>query len=111
MNSNGAYGTALQLTGTISQRKRTCRFKRQCFSEILAVANQLSSADAMSFNGNDPIGLFKNGVLIDIFGNFGGTNEFENDDITEENQRLSILPLRLIWLENGMPMTLITSQI
>ena len=24
------------------------------------------------------MGLFKNGVLIDIFGNFGGTNNFEN---------------------------------
>ena len=78
VNSNGAYGTALQLTGTLTNGNVHVISRGNASAGILAVADQLSSADAMSFNGDDPVGLFKNGVLIDIFGNFGGTNDFEN---------------------------------
>ena len=76
VNSNGAYGAALQLTGTLTNGNVHVISRGNASEGILAVADQLSSADAMSFNGNDPVGLFKNGVLIDIFGNFGGTNNF-----------------------------------
>ena len=69
---------ALQLTGTLATGNVHVISRGNASAEILAVADQLSSADAMSFNGDDPVGLFKNGVLIDIFGNFGGTNNFEN---------------------------------
>jgi Secretion system C-terminal sorting domain len=35
----------------------------------------------MAFNGNDAVGLFKNGVLIDIIGTFnGGTANFAADE-------------------------------
>ena len=78
VNSNGAFGVALQLTGSIANGNVHVVSRGNASQEILAVADQLSSGDAMSFNGDDPVGLFKNGVLIDIFGNFGGTNEFEN---------------------------------
>ncbi|MDA9970539.1 endonuclease [Flavobacteriaceae bacterium] len=78
VNSNGAYGAALQLTGTLTNGNVHVISRGNASAGILAVADQLSSADAMSFNGDDPVGLFKNGVLIDIFGNFGGTNDFEN---------------------------------
>ena len=33
-------------------------------------------ASPMNFNGNDPIGLFKDGVLIDIVGTFGNSGNF-----------------------------------
>ena len=78
VNSNGAYGAALQLTGSIPDGNVHVISRGNASAEILAVADQLSSADAMSFNGDDPVGLFKNGELIDIFGNFGGTNDFSN---------------------------------
>jgi len=32
----------------------------------------LTTSDVMAFNGDDPIGLFKSGVLIDIVGTLGG---------------------------------------
>lgn len=36
--------------------------------------------NAMMFNGNDPVGLFKNGELVDIFGVFnGGSDDFAKD--------------------------------
>jgi hypothetical protein len=35
----------------------------------------------MAFNGNDAVGLFKNGILIDIIGTFnGGTANFSIDE-------------------------------
>ncbi|SFZ92535.1 Por secretion system C-terminal sorting domain-containing protein [Flaviramulus basaltis] len=36
----------------------------------------------INFNGNDPIGLFKNGVLIDIIGTFGNGNSNFAADVT-----------------------------
>ena len=66
------------MTGTLTNGNVHVISRGNASEGILAVADQLSSADAMSFNGDDPVGLFKNGVLIDIFGNFGGTNNFEN---------------------------------
>ena len=78
VNSNGAYGAALQLTGTLANGNVHVISRGNASAAIIALADQLSSGDAMSFNGNDPVGLFKNGTLIDIFGNFGGTNEFED---------------------------------
>ena len=37
----------------------------------------------MNFNGNDPIGLFKDGVLVDMLGVKGGA-DFAKDVILEE---------------------------
>ena len=46
----------------------------------ISSANISTSATEMAFNGNDAIGLFKNGVLIDIIGTFnGGTANFAAD--------------------------------
>jgi endonuclease I/chitodextrinase len=35
----------------------------------------------LNFNGNDPIGLYKNGVLIDVIGNIGASS-FDIEDVT-----------------------------
>lgn len=38
------------------------------------------SCPAVNFSGNDPVGLFKNGELIDVFGVFnGGSDDFAKD--------------------------------
>lgn len=79
VNSNGAFGTALQLTGTLQDGDVHVIARGNASAGILAVADQLSSSDAMSFNGDDPVGLFKNGTLIDIFGIFGGSNDYSNE--------------------------------
>ena len=79
VNSNGAFGAALQLTGTVQNGDVHVIARGNASAGILAVADQLSSGDAMSFNGDDPVGLFKNGTLIDIFGIFGGSNDYANE--------------------------------
>lgn len=78
VNSNGAWGTPLQLTGIVQNEEVHVIVRGNADSELVALGDQLSSADAMSFNGDDPVGLFKNGALIDVFGNFSGDNSFSN---------------------------------
>ena len=47
----------------------------------ISSANLSTSATEMAFNGNDAVGLFKNGILIDIIGTFnGGTANFAADE-------------------------------
>ena len=41
-----------------------------CYNK--ATANISTAGTEMTFNGNDAVGLFKNGVLIDIIGTFNG---------------------------------------
>ncbi|HKX86249.1 MAG TPA: T9SS type A sorting domain-containing protein, partial [Flavobacterium sp.] len=46
-----------------------------------ASANISSAAGEMTFNGNDAVGLFKNGVLVDVIGIFdGGSANFSADE-------------------------------
>lgn len=58
--------------------------------EIIENANQLKTGAPMDFNGNDPVGLFKNNVLIDVIGVVDDPEDFGKDitlrrsnDITE----------------------------
>jgi hypothetical protein len=45
----------------------------------------------MAFNGNDAVGLFKNGVLIDIIGTFnGGTANFSADETIRRNTTVTV---------------------
>lgn len=78
VNSNGAWGSSLQLVGNLQNNNVHVIARGNAAAGITAIANQLSSGDAMSFNGDDPIGLFKNGILIDIIGVFGGDNNYAN---------------------------------
>ena len=77
-NGSGGWGTPVSLIGTIVS------------NDVFVIANgsanlsmtpdQLSSQDPLVFNGNDPVGLFKDGVLIDIIGVLdGGSADFAKD--------------------------------
>ncbi|RXR35333.1 T9SS type A sorting domain-containing protein [Flavobacterium piscinae] len=78
-NGSGSWGTALNLSGTINNGAKFVivhsSISAACYNR--ANANISTSVTAMTFNGNDPVGLFKNGVLIDIIGTFnGGSSNF-----------------------------------
>ena len=81
-NGAGAWSAGLSLTGTINNGSKftivNSSMASSCYST--ASANLSTAATEMTFNGNDPVGLFKNGVLIDIIGTFnGGTANFAAD--------------------------------
>lgn len=81
-NGAGAWSTGLALTGTLSSGGKyvlvNSSISSTCFST--SAANISTTATELAFNGNDAVGLFKNGVLIDIIGTFsGGTANFAAD--------------------------------
>ncbi|WP_158729437.1 MULTISPECIES: endonuclease [unclassified Flavobacterium] len=82
-NGAGAWSTGLALTGTISSGGKYTIVNSLMASSCYPTssANLSTSATEMTFNGNDAVGLFKNGVLIDIIGTFnGGTANFSIDE-------------------------------
>lgn len=81
-NGAGAWSTGLALTGTLNNGSKftivNSLIALSCYST--STANLSTSTAEMTFNGNDAVGLFKNGVLIDVIGTFnGGTANFAAD--------------------------------
>jgi len=75
-NGTGDWGYELILTGNLTNGSVYVITHNQASAEILAKANLTTSSTLMTFNGNDPIGLFQNGTQIDQVGDFncGATN-------------------------------------
>ncbi|SHG31867.1 endonuclease [Flavobacterium johnsoniae] len=81
-NGAGSWSTGLALTGTLATGSKfvvvNSSMSSSCFPT--SSANISTTATELTFNGNDAVGLFKNGVLIDIIGTFnGGTANFAAD--------------------------------
>jgi endonuclease I len=81
-NGAGAWSTGLTLSGTLNSGSKftvvNSSIASSCYST--SSANISTTATELTFNGNDAVGLFKNGVLIDIIGTFnGGTANFAAD--------------------------------
>jgi endonuclease I len=81
-NGAGSWSTGLVLSGTLASGSKftivNSSMSSSCFST--SSANISTTATELTFNGNDAVGLFKNGVLIDIIGTFsGGTANFAAD--------------------------------
>ncbi|MBO9583856.1 MAG: endonuclease [Flavobacterium sp.] len=81
-NGAGSWSTGLALSGTLTTGSKfvivNSSMSSTCFST--SAANISTAATELTFNGNDAVGLFKNGVLIDIIGTFnGGTANFAID--------------------------------
>ncbi|WP_395046557.1 endonuclease [Flavobacterium sp.] len=82
-NGAGAWSTGITLSGTIANNGKfvivNSLISSACYSTT--TANLSTSSTDMTFNGNDAVGLFKNGVLIDVIGDFnGGTANFSIDE-------------------------------
>jgi len=81
-NGAGAWSTGLALSGTLATGSKFVIVNSSMSSSCFATssANISTTATELTFNGNDAVGLFKNGVLIDIIGTFnGGTANFAAD--------------------------------
>ena len=81
-NGAGAWSTGLALSGTLATGSKFTIVNSSMSSSCFATssANISTTATELTFNGNDAVGLFKNGVLIDIIGTFnGGTANFAVD--------------------------------
>ncbi len=79
-NGSGSWSGGLNLSGSIADNDVYVAANSSASATIKNQADVLSSSTEMVFNGNDALGLFKNGVLIDVIGTFnGGSSNFAKD--------------------------------
>jgi len=95
-NGAGPWTDELSLSGSIISGDVFVVVNSYAASSMQAEADLISSSAALSFNGNDPIGLFRNGQLIDVIGNFNSTSNFgqnttlvRSEMVTEPNSTYS----------------------
>lgn len=80
-NGSGSWSTGLTLSGTLANNGKYVIVNSSISTSCNSSANLSTSATELAFNGNDAVGLFKNGTLIDIIGTFnGGTTDFSIDE-------------------------------
>ncbi|WP_430815980.1 endonuclease [Carboxylicivirga sp. RSCT41] len=77
-NGAGEWKDELTLSGSLANGSVYVVCHNDASATIKAVADYVvpSSYWTISFNGNDPVGLFKNGSLIDVIGTFNSTAKF-----------------------------------
>jgi hypothetical protein len=77
-NTNGgsSWGSIYALSGTLADGEVFVIVNSSAQTAMTNIANVTTGAGIVTFNGNDPIGLFKNGNLIDLVGNFGSSDYF-----------------------------------
>jgi endonuclease I len=75
-NGAGSWGSELSLSGTIANEDVYVIVNTRANTEMQAVTDLATGSASMTFNGNDPVALFKNGTLIDVIGNFNSTSKY-----------------------------------
>ncbi|WP_447634928.1 lamin tail domain-containing protein [Flavobacterium microcysteis] len=78
-NGSGSYVGNLALSGTLNNGETYIIAHSSSTASILAVADITLSNAPMDFNGNDAVGLFKNGTQIDEVGVFNQTSNWGID--------------------------------
>lgn len=91
-NGSGSWSTGLTLTGTLANNGKYVIVNSAISSSCYSTANLSTSATEMAYNGNDPIGLFKNGVLIDVIGTYNGGSSNFAADITLRRKSTATAP-------------------
>ncbi len=85
VNGAGSWVNEFTLSGSLSSGSVYSIVNTAAISDLLNLANITVSGAPIDFNGNDPVGLFKNGVLIDIVGVFNSGSEFAKDKTLRRN--------------------------
>ncbi|TGD59816.1 endonuclease [Flavobacterium humi] len=92
-NGSGSWSTGLVLSGTMANGAKFVLVNSSISSACYPTssANVSTTATELAFNGNDALGLFKNGVLIDIIGTFnGGTADFSIDETLRRKTTVTV---------------------
>jgi endonuclease I len=75
-NGAGTWSSELSLSGTIANEDVYVIVNTSANTEMQAVTDLATGSGSMTFNGNDPVALFKNGTLIDVIGTFNSTSKY-----------------------------------
>jgi endonuclease I/chitodextrinase len=88
-NGGGSWGSVYALSGTLSNGDVFVIANSSAVSAITSVADVTTGSGIVTFNGNDAIGLFKNGTLIDVIGNFGNSSVFAQNETLRRKSSVS----------------------
>ena len=81
-NARGDNDGKLELSGTLAP-KAVLVFRHSKAKAAITATNIINNDKICNFNGNDPIGLLKNGTVIDVIGTYGkGTSTDFAKDVT-----------------------------
>ena len=78
-NGAGSWTTELPLSGTLADGQVYVIVHTSADAAMKAEADLITGVSFMSFNGNDPVALFKSGALIDVIGTFNSTAVYAQD--------------------------------
>jgi|GEM_PF-7092296 len=85
-NGGGNWTSGLSLNGTLAAGETYVVAHNSAASGLSQHADLLTGNSALTFNGNDPIGLFYNGTLIDVIGDFNGGSANFAQNVTLRRQ-------------------------
>ncbi|MDY0779691.1 endonuclease [Tenacibaculum sp. IB213877] len=77
-NGGGSFSSTLNLSGQLANGQVYVVANSSASSTILNVAD-ITNGSVMTFNGNDAVALYKDGVLIDLLGNASSSSNFAKD--------------------------------
>jgi len=91
-NGAGGWSSDFSLSGSLANETVFVVAHSSANTAILNVANTTTTNSAITFNGNDAVGLFKNGVLIDIIGTFNGGSSNFAKNVTLQRKATVVSP-------------------
>lgn len=91
-NGSGSWSSGYTLNGTLTNTNVYVVAHSSANATITGVATATTTNSALSFNGNDAVGLFKNGVLVDIIGTFNGGSANFAKDVTLRRKSTVLTP-------------------
>lgn len=88
-NGSGDWGSEELLTGSLAHGDVYVIVNTNADASMTSVADLITGAGIMTFNGNDAVALFKNDILIDVVGEFNNTASFGQDVTLVRNSNVS----------------------
>jgi hypothetical protein len=86
VNGSGSWNNELLLSGTINANSTLVLRNSNTSLSSCSFTSQSVGGAPLDFNGDDPVGLFKSGTLIDVVGIYnGGANNFAKDTNLRRN--------------------------
>lgn len=104
-NGAGSWASELVLSGTLNHGDVYVIVNASAGSTLLAKADLTTTSQALTFNGNDPVALFKNGQLIDVIGTFNSTAVFATDKTLVRNASVTAPNTSYVaseWTDTGL---------
>lgn len=100
-NGSGAWGAPLELSGKLESREVFGIVDEAADPMLIENADLVTNSNVLNFNGNDPIGLFRESRLVDVIGevNNDGVNFGKDVTLVRNSLKASITFTPQEWIK------------